>query len=890
MGKYLLLCLVGLLVTHTQLHSQFLFWDYYNILDESRESGSRPDMVVDGMGMKHIVYWHSTEDRAIYMQEQSDGTYLREYIQSSTSNGYVVNIALDANDLPHVVFMENNNGLAEYRYGYRVGPDSWVVESIPNDPVKGWGGYGPNSPTVSSDRVQHTADILIEADGTPQIVFFDGWVSPTAFPLCNAASNYEFEMIQATKKAGLWVVRSFGEIADNNNSCGDPNATTFPLPNGDRYGEFPQIIQKSDGSLEVFCHSRYNNHILRYQSTLNDTTWALSQTDSMTNQIDFANWFWATVFFTFQGISAEVDANDDVHMVYGSSFEYGDNFFGLQNTNILTYAKVVGDDSVYYHPFGTDGSYTYRPYSDIAIWGTDTIGIVYSDLTTFELQSWISYDGGFSFTQSKILDYLGSARSPIVCDGDSFYIAYYDSRVDGLFMASQHLPDTGGVPMDWQIRSITQSQNHGESFDGVFVPFGGDTVSHLAFNDGFSGALYYANGSQSGSWSFSIDTLEAPGSGARAISNAVSTGETPVVAYVSGDEGAARLATLDQGAWSFETVGDSANATFTDVAISALDTIHLAYYDANRQCLRYQHRHINDPVWIRDSVDCDTLPIGEHPSIALNGETPHIAYFDASGLQLKYAFRDPISRMWVTDTVITSLSSPVGKFNSLKLTSTGLPKIATLDEQRTHVVLAEQDASGVWTVSDVDTAEVTNLGRPMDLVIDQFDNVWIAYNYNQNIDRVKLLHRDSQWREVAVGSTGQIANEFHFEIIGGDLYLAGKKNEPQNTGLAMLASPGGVFVEQTEPQPSAPEVIVKAFPNPFSESTTFRFELSQPQQINMSIFDLHGRELVRVLEQQKLSSGVTEVNFEGNGLSPGIYLAVVENGQSKFIQKLIVSN
>lgn len=890
-GRSLLLCL-ALVVTSWgtgHLSAQFLNWNYYNLLDEDRESGARPDMEVDRQGNLHVVYWQAEEDRAIYMQ-RSGGSWIREYIQPATSNGYVVRLVLDNNDVPHVVFMENNNTKAEYRYGYRVGPSTWVIEDIPSDPVKAWGEYGPDAPTVSSNRIQHSADIWIEPDGTPQILFFDGWVSPGAFPFCNSGSNYEFEMIQATKKSGLWLTRSFGEVPDLNASCGDPGVNPFALPLGDRYGEFPAIVQKSDGSLEAFCHSRFNNHILRFQTTFNDTTWSRTVLDSLANRIDFASFSWATRFFTFQGVEAVIDQNDDIHMVYGSSFDYGDNFFGLTETNVLVYTKVIGDDSVYTFNFGNPGSYTYRPYSDIAISGPDTIAVVYSDLTTFELQTWTSYDGGANWNQSKIADFLGSARTPITCDGDSFYVAYYNSDNDALYLASQELPQGQPGTPSWTTRQLTTSQNHGQSFDGTVQVQGSDTVSHIAFNDSYNEMLFYGTGSIAGTWNHSYDTLDLPGHDPRAISLTANASGIPLVAYSFGNEGDAKLAVKQNGTWSYEVLADSANATYTDIAISPLDTIHYAYFDGTRQCLRYFHRHLNDVVWIQDSIDCDTLPIGEFPSIALEGEIPHVAYYDDAGLQLKYARRNPSTRIWEIDTVITTVSSPVGKFNSLQLTSTGLPKIACLDEQNTHVLLAEKDLAGDWTVTKVDTSEVSNLGRPTELVIDQFDNVWIAYNTNQNIDRVKLMHRDSQWREVAVSSTGRIANEFHFEIIGGDLYLAGKKNEPQNTGLAMITAPGGVFVEQTEAQNIAQWVKFENYPNPFSQATNFQIQLLRPETLSLSVYDLNGRKIGSILDRQRMQVGTHRLEWNAEGLSPGIYLGVLENEHSRILQKLVISN
>ncbi len=880
-----LVCLLaGWVLVHQALPGQFLAWDYTNILDEVRESGARPDMEIASDGSIHITYWHAIEDKAIYTYQNAQGAWQREYIDVTHSNGYVNEMVLDANETPHVVFMENSNGVAQYRYAYRVGVDNWVVEQIPGDQTDGWGQYGPNAPLVASQRLQHGADILIESDGTPQIIFFDGWLAPGAFPSCSNSSNYDLQLIQATKFGGQWLVKEMPDVPDVHQSCGTTQMP-FSLPKGDRFGEFPCLVERANGDFEAYAASKFNNHIVEFETQQNDTTWSLIVADSVYNHVDSASWYWARRFFTFNGLSATVDRDDNVHMAYGSSFNYGDNFFGLTFTNTLIYRRFIEPDSVYTFSFDTVGSYTYRNYTDIATRGVDSIYLVYADLSEFEVRMWESVDAGLTWTQDTILPLLAAAQSPARIYGDSIHIAVFDAVNEHLLICRRNL---GGG--EWAIDTITSSQNHGQSLDGEVVEVGGDTVAHLAFNDGFNGKLFYGTGAISNNWNYNIEELTLAGSNANAVSMALSSTQFPLIAYAAGAFGDARLAIKNGPFWQYEIVDSSVNATFTDIAVSDLDTIHYVFYDENRNCLRYQSRHLNGTAWASDSIDCDTLKVGQWPSLVLDGEVPHVAYYDDTGLQLKYAFRDPLTRIWEIDTVYTRIPSGVGKFCSLKLNSAGLPKIAFLDEQNTAVVLSEKNAAGTWEHTVVDSGQVSNIGRPTELVIDQFDKVWIAYNYNFNFDRAKLLHRDSIWREVAVSSQGQIADEFHFEIIGGDLFILGKKTELQNTGLAMLHAPRGLFVYRNEPVDLSKIIQVDNYPNPFDQNTTFRLQLDRPEVLTLTIYDLNGREVGRVVDHQKLNAGMHTFGWDAHNLSPGIYPYVLENGNSRMVKKLVIAH
>lgn len=875
--------LLGGVLLPASVQAQFLAWNYVNILDEVRESGSRPDMEIDGNGNIHITYWQAIEDKLIYSFQDAQGNWVKEYVDLFSSNGYVNEMTL-YNGVPHIVYMENVNGTAQYRYAYRVGPGNWVLDPIPGDPVDGWGEYGPNAPTVASNRLQHGADILVKNNGTPQIIFFDAWMNPNAFPSCSNSSFYDLQMMQATKFNGQWLVRSFGEVPDLLESCGT-GMQPFDLPEGDRYGEYPNLVQRADGSLEAFTMSKFNNHILEFETQLNDTIWARAPIDSLRNRLDSLSWHWSRRFYTFNGLAANVDAGDNVHLSYSSSFNYGDNFFGLTFVNELVYRRMIGPDSSYEYSFGTSGNYTYRNYTDLATIGIDSIYLVYADLSLSQLMMWESQDSGQTWVQDTIDNIVGTCQSPIRIAGDSLHVLYYNGAQDDLTLARRHV--AGG---EWTYEPITVTQSHGQSLDGDVVETSADTVGHLAFNNGNSGDLYYAAATASSGWNYSIDTLDSAGGKAIAVSFGLGPNETPVIAYSGGDSGDARLAILAGSTWQYEIVDSAVNATFTDLAISAQDTIHYVYYDEVRNCLQHRSRHFNDQVWRIDSIDCDTLNVGQWPSLALEGEVPHVAYYDDSGLQLKYAVRDAQTRVWEIDTVYTRIPSAVGKYCSLKLTSQGMPKIAYLDEANTAIILSEKNTSGFWEHTVVDSSQVSNIGRPTELEIDQFDNVWIAYNFSYNFSRAKLMHRDSIWREVAVGSQGQIADEFHFDIIGGDLFLLGRKTELQNTGLAMLYAPQGLFVYDREPLDLSQNIPWENYPNPFTGQTTFRMSLDQTEVLSLKIYDLNGKTIATLLDHQKWGAGVHEITWEAQDVPPGIYLGILKNGESQAVKKLVVTN
>jgi hypothetical protein len=109
--------------------------------------------------------------------------------------------------------------------------------------------------------------------------------------------------------------------------------------------------------------------------------------------------------------------------------------------------------------------------------------------------------------------------------------------------------------------------------------------------------------------------------------------------------------------------------------------------------------------------------------------------------------------------------------------------------------------------------------------------------------------------------TGLDVDEFYLAIEG--------------EGISVVTS---VEEEGIEPQPGA--VLLQASPNPFGGSAMLVFELAEPGQVALSVYDLSGH-LVEELFEGFAPAGPTSCLLDGDDLPQGIYLARLNaNGQS----------
>jgi hypothetical protein len=78
-----------------------------------------------------------------------------------------------------------------------------------------------------------------------------------------------------------------------------------------------------------------------------------------------------------------------------------------------------------------------------------------------------------------------------------------------------------------------------------------------------------------------------------------------------------------------------------------------------------------------------------------------------------------------------------------------------------------------------------------------------------------------------------------------------------------------------------------AYPNPFNPTTTLRFDMPHAGRASVRLYNLNGQ-LVKTLVNDELTAGSHEVIWNADGQPSGTYLAVLEAGSQRFVQKLLL--
>ena len=81
--------------------------------------------------------------------------------------------------------------------------------------------------------------------------------------------------------------------------------------------------------------------------------------------------------------------------------------------------------------------------------------------------------------------------------------------------------------------------------------------------------------------------------------------------------------------------------------------------------------------------------------------------------------------------------------------------------------------------------------------------------------------------------------------------------------------------------------IISMYPNPFNSTTTVFYYISKPGYVNLSVFDLKGREIATILSGIS-PAGIQTTAWNADGFAPGLYIVRLENENRIDTRKVVV--
>lgn len=542
-------------------------------------------IVLDSNNRPHIVYFESGNDRLYYAH--FDGT---SWQYETIGNLYPAwesylrpSIALDSNDLPHVVSCQYSSSSNHHLKHYYIGESGWTNETI----LSGAGFY----PSIAIDTDDHihlsyrgtggshnaglgygyydgstwqtanitagaerAADTAIAVDGTdmPHIAYFDSNTGGGLKHAHHDGSIWQFSSVCPDLGAGTSiVVASANEIhissIINNElrySSDDGGAwSTITLDYSGTSGKATSIAVDSADRPHISHFSPVSKK-LRY--THNNGSGFVSE---IVDPADLPTMEWGTAL--------ALDSLDRPHIAY----------YNLESgTNLLKYARHDGmgwnlEDV-------GDGYY----YMSVAVDGNDRPHICYLGVASL---NYAVYNGATWDTETLTSGiYTPHCPSIALDSNDRPHIVYLD-RVSVEFRYGHH----NGT--DWVFETLSTASSISTLFKTASIAVDSQDLPHVCWTDGTHVNYAHHDGTQ---WNTqaSIDT------GADYMDMALDSADYPHISYFNANGSDLKYAVYDGATWQMETVDDIGTVgMYTSIAVDSRDKPHISYYDDTNDELKY---------------------------------------------------------------------------------------------------------------------------------------------------------------------------------------------------------------------------------------------------------------------------------------------------------------
>ena len=107
------------------------------------------------------------------------------------------------------------------------------------------------------------------------------------------------------------------------------------------------------------------------------------------------------------------------------------------------------------------------------------------------------------------------------------------------------------------------------------------------------------------------------------------------------------------------------------------------------------------------------------------------------------------------------------------------------------------------------------------------------------------------------------------------------------TGIRVAQVSGFSAVDDDLPESRLDFKLNKNYPNPFNPTTAISFEMRDASFVNLTVYDIAGREVAEIINEVK-PAGSHSVVFDAKGLTSGIYFARLTAGSNMQTQKLVL--
>jgi subtilisin family serine protease len=615
------------------------------------------------------------------------------------------------------------------------------------------------------------------------------------------------------------------------------------------------------------------------------------------------------------------DGSDNYHLVFASGGE-------------IFYHKTTNGGSSWLTPIRLSSGNDSNNYPSIAFGSGNQIMVVWerqTGTTTHDIYFSMSTDGGNTWPSNY--KYILAASVTSTNEAQVITMNQSNQRKTVVYTSSSGLTaktttTTNPTSTSWTTQQITTSSN---DFDPTIASCGNSTYIILSYRSTTDNHVYFRYQSSNGTWSdYTRLSTMIPGQ---------SLNVSPTICGMPTD-GSVHLAwtrysysggyptspktyytknTSANGTWPYQywqvSTWDEVTPTITALTSNKIDLI----FQATNNGL-YKQR-FNGSSW--NSPSLVAYPTSKYPSVSIGGTEAKYVYTNGSlspytvqlssevltkennfenaekyysrsvaliefeGSFVEYILHDiKVSKEDKTES-LTNLIPSI-------LEDKSLSSIDAFDVQSSEYFILDKDAKEIvvdYNINSMNSEKVVNdITKPVYLVVKIIDENGKQLNTANKLIDITQKNETFSKQSITlpiVGITGNVKVKTYLEglevnkeaiVSLGHLYdYSSFSTEKENVAIEV----------KTETAPSS--YSLSNYPNPFNPSTTINFSLPKESKVSLKIYDVLGKLIETVIENEVKSPGNYQVTFNSNNLPSGVYFYTLTSGDFMQTRKMILT-
>ena len=681
-----------------------------------------PSIFLDTNNIPHVLY-PNNNGSLIYEKHEETG-WKKTVVDSGLLTGKYNSIEIDSNFYLHASTYEDFYNDLRYIYQDSLGTHAEVIDA--------------------EGSVGKYSSLALDTSSYPHISYYNESNGDLKYAYQDP-SGWHIQTLESAGDIGLYTSLELNEYGYAHISYYDQTNMDLKFAYQDSSGWHIQTID-SAGDVGLYSslvmdslgnpHFSYydaTNHTLKYDGQIIDNEGEVGKYSSLSLDINdrpHISYYDETqgdlkyLFFDDLGWHTEiVDSSGDVGQFSSLALHGGTEPY-------ISYSDTTKKDLKF--AFRTSHGWETRTIDYLGNVGSHTSiqldeggypWIVYSDEDNFDIKFaryWFDLppDGWrVEVVDSELL--VGSHSSIAMDEQDGIHISYYDEMTPSLKYAQFD-------GLNWNIQTV-------DSFgQDTSIALDEDGYAHIASDDG--GVVKYAFQDPTGWHTQTVGT----GNNISLALGTSGSAQMSIVSNTTSYTGTLYYAFQDDFSWLTQTIAVGRPFGDTSIALDYQGDPHISYiqYSCRWFCWEYGCFWVCDQGGLnytyRDGSNWNILPletgvsVGPHISSSLDQEEyPHIS-FQGNG-NLMYIYQD--STGWYTETVDSSPG--VGDYSSLVLDGAGQPYISYYDSTNANLKFAFRDEQG-WHVQTIDSA--LTVGTYTSLALDKFGFPHISYDNATNGD------------------------------------------------------------------------------------------------------------------------------------------------------------